>query len=208
MATVKDEFASFLVARNRLFGQEKNIAIEHEILKENHEILKRDYECLQERFKHEVETCEIMKKCLQGKAEDPYEETNKRLLEDCERERSEKEKYKKMFEEMKAMESENKAVESERKAIIDELMMEKQELLMAMRRQEDDFEILENKFVELAEKFGVVERDYSYLKSLYDAEVAAAASGGETENLIGHGGNNVKGISSILMYGMCQSVLD
>ncbi|KAF8113581.1 hypothetical protein N665_0048s0042 [Sinapis alba] len=159
LATVKDEFASS-PKRNSC------MKIEYEILKENHETLKIDYESLQKRVMLAEETYEVMKKLLQSRAGG---------LDDCVRERNEKDKYKKM--------------ESERKAKIDELRKREEELLMAIRKGREDSAELENKFVALAERFGVVEADCSYLKSLYDAEVAASGIG-ETENLIGHGGNN------------------
>lgn len=177
------EERKILPVRNSMFCQEGKMSIEYEILKENHETLVRDYESLQERIKLEEETYEIMKNHLQGKTKE-LEVTNTRLFEGCERERSEKEKYKKMLEEMKTMES--------------ELMIKNQELLLAKRKKEQEFEKMENKYVELADKFGVVEAECAYLKSLYDAEVAssgtpsAVMSGiGDTGNHIGQGENEV-----------------
>nr|VDD24563.1 unnamed protein product [Brassica oleracea] len=154
LATVKDEFASSSKGNSCT-------KIEYEILKENHETLKVDYESLQKRVKLAEETYEVMKKLLQSKAEG-LEVTNARLVEDCARERSEKDKYRKM--------------ESERKAKMDELRKREEELLMATRKGKEDSAELESKFVALAERFCVVEADCSYLKSLYDAEVAASGN--------------------------------
>ncbi|CAA7042249.1 unnamed protein product [Microthlaspi erraticum] len=53
-----------------------------------------------------------------------------------------------------------KAMESQRKATVDELMMKNQELEKMEK----------NKYAELEKKFVMVEKEYSYLKSLYDAE--------------------------------------
>ncbi|KAL0877034.1 hypothetical protein Bca101_026739 [Brassica carinata] len=158
LATVKDEFAS---------SPKRNTCtqIEYEILKENHETLKIDYESLQKRVKLAEETYEVMKKLLQSKAEG---------REDRARERNDKDEYEKM--------------ESERKAKIDELRKREEELLMAIKKGKEDSAKLEDKFVALAKRFCLVEADCSYLKSLYDAEVAASGIGG-TKSLIGYGGN-------------------
>lgn len=147
LATVKDESASSSKGNSCT-------KIEYEILKENHETLKVDYESLQKRVKLAEETYEVMKKLLQSKGEG-LEVTNARLVEDCARERSDKDKYRKM--------------ESERKAKMDELRKREEELLMATRKGKEDSAELESKFVALAERFCVVEADCSYLKSLYDA---------------------------------------
>ncbi|KAG5410808.1 hypothetical protein BRARA_B02747 [Brassica rapa] len=154
LATVKDEFASSSKGNSCT-------KIEYEILKENHETLKVDYESLQKRVKLAEETYEVMKKLLQSKGEG-LEVTNARLVEDCARERSDKHKYRKM--------------ESERKAKMDELRKREEELLMATRKGKEDSAELESKFVALAERFCLVEADCSYLKSLYDAEVAASGN--------------------------------
>lgn len=77
------------------------------------------------------------------------------MLEDCERERSEKTE---LIEEMKT-------IESQRKAETDELLMVKNQ----------ELEKIKNKNDELAEKFGMVENECSYLKSLYDADEVVAS---------------------------------
>ncbi|XP_018464695.2 uncharacterized protein LOC108835981 [Raphanus sativus] len=141
--------------------------IEYEILKENHETLKIDYESLQKRFKLAEETYEVMKKLLlQSKAE---------RREDGVRERNDKE------------------MESEGKGKIDELRKREEELLLAIRKGKEDKAKLEDKFVALAERFCVVEADCEYLKSLYDAEVAASEIE-ETNKLK----NNVKNDATVI----------
>lgn len=176
---------------NSMFGLEKTLTVEHEILKENNETLMKDYECLEKRLKHAEETYEVIKLHLENKAKE-LEVSNRRLLEECVRERSEKEKVKKTFEEMK------KTMESERDAAVDELLTKNQELLLARKKEEEELVKMENKYVELAEKFVVVEAECAHLNSLYDAEVAASitqsavVSGiGETDNLVGQGENEV-----------------
>ncbi|VYS62273.1 unnamed protein product [Arabidopsis thaliana] len=172
-----------------MFGLEKTMTLEHEILKENHETLLKDYESLQERIKHAEEAYEAIKIHHENKAKE-LEVSNKRLLEECMKERREKAKVRKTFEEMK------KAMESERTAIVDELKSKNQELLLGKKKEEEELVKMENKYFELAEKFDVVEKECAYLKSLYDAEVVASVtqsaviSGvGETDNLIGQGEN-------------------
>ncbi|CAH8359698.1 unnamed protein product [Eruca vesicaria subsp. sativa] len=177
LGTVKDEFASSSKSKGNTC-----LKIEHEILKENHETLKIDYASLQKRVKLSEETYEVMKKLLQSKTQG-LEVKSTSLEEDCVRVRSERDKYKKMFEEMKT-------VESDRKAKIDELRKREEELLLATRRGKEDAEKLKNKFVALAERFGVIEADCSYLKALYDAEVAATGLGGTVNLIAHHQGNN------------------
>ncbi|CAD5327557.1 unnamed protein product [Arabidopsis thaliana] len=165
------------------------MTLEHEILKENHETLLKDYESLQERIKHAEEAYEAIKIHHENKAKE-LEVSNKRLLEECMKERREKAKVRKTFEEMK------KAMESERTAIVDELKSKNQELLLGKKKEEEELVKMENKYFELAEKFDVVEKECAYLKSLYDAEVVASVTQsavisvvGETDNLIGQGEN-------------------
>ncbi|CAA0394623.1 unnamed protein product [Arabidopsis thaliana] len=172
-----------------MFGLEKTMTLEHEILKENHETLLKDYESLQERIKHAEEAYEAIKIHHENKAKE-LEVSNKRLLEECMKERREKAKVRKTFEEMK------KAMESERTAIVDELKSKNQELLLGKKKEEEELVKMENKYFELAEKFDVVEKECAYLKSLYDAEVVASVTQsavisvvGETDNLIGQGEN-------------------
>ncbi|XP_010422048.1 PREDICTED: uncharacterized protein DDB_G0284459-like [Camelina sativa] len=175
-----------------MFGLEKSITVEHEILKENHETLVKDYECLQERIKHAEETYEALKLHLQKKGKE-LEESNRRLFDECVKERIEKEKVKKTFEEMK------KTMEVERDAMVDELMTKNNELLLVKRKEEEELVEMENKYVELAEKFVVVEEECELLNSLYDAEVVAASVThsavvseiGETDNVVGEGENEV-----------------
>lgn len=73
---------SWLLLRRR----ETLCLVQHGTLKEKHEILEKNYQSLQERIKQAKKTYEIMKKHLQSRTEE-LEVTNKRLLEDCERER-------------------------------------------------------------------------------------------------------------------------
>ncbi|EOA21251.1 hypothetical protein CARUB_v10001601mg [Capsella rubella] len=176
-----------------MFGQEKTMSLEHEILKENHEALMKDYECLQESFKHTEQTYEAIKLHLQKQAKE-FEESNRRLREECARERSEKEEIKKMFEEIR------KVRDSAQDAIVEKLVKQKKELLLARMKDEEELVKIENKYVDLAEKFVVVEAECAYLNSLYDAEVAASVnqsavvSGNEeteTDNLVGQGENEV-----------------
>ncbi|KAJ0243153.1 F25 protein [Hirschfeldia incana] len=155
LATVKDEFAS---------PHKRNACtkIEYEILKENHETLKIDYESLEKRVKLAEETYEVMKKLLQGKKAEGLEEDGVREG------NNDKDEYEKM--------------ESEGKAKIEELRKIEEELSLAIKRGKEDSAKLEDKFVALAERFCVVEADCAYLKSLYDAEVAASGMGGNKLN--------------------------
>lgn len=137
--------------------------IEYEILKENHETLKIDYESLQKRFKLAEETYEVMKK----------------LLLQSKKAEGVGDKYEKM--------------ESEGKGKIDELRKREEELLLAIRKGKEDKAKLEDKFVALAERFCVVEADCEYLKSLYDAEVAASEIE-ETNKLRNNVKNDATGI--------------
>lgn len=137
--------------------------IEYEILKENHETLKIDYESLQKRFKLAEETYEVMKK----------------LLLQSKKAEGVGDKYEKM--------------ESEGKGKIDELRKREEELLLAIRKGKEDKAKLEDKFVALAERFCVVEADCEYLKSLYDAEVAASEIE-ETNKLKNNVKNDATGI--------------
>ncbi|KAG7557398.1 hypothetical protein ISN44_As11g033680 [Arabidopsis suecica] len=174
-----------------MFDLEKPMTLEHEILKENYDTLSKDYESLQERIQHAEEAYEAIKLHNENKAKE-LEVSNKRLLEDCVRERSEKAKVMKTFEEMK------KTMESEKNAMVDELMLKNQELLLVKKKEEEELVKMESKYVELAEKFDVVEKECAYLKSLYDAEVVASGTAsavisgnGETDKLIGQGENEV-----------------
>ncbi|VVB16719.1 unnamed protein product [Arabis nemorensis] len=79
-----------------------------------------------------------------------------------------------------------------------ELVVKNQEILLAKRKRKEEFEKIENKYVELAEKLGFVGAEYAYLKSLYGAEVESSGTPsavmlgiGDTENLIGQGENEV-----------------
>ncbi|KAL1194931.1 hypothetical protein V5N11_020056 [Cardamine amara subsp. amara] len=67
------------------------------------------------------------------------------LLEDCVRERNEKEKCTKMFEEIK------KTIYDKRNVEIDELRKISHELLLANKKEEEELEKMEKKIVELRE---------------------------------------------------------
>ncbi|KAL1217737.1 hypothetical protein V5N11_002187 [Cardamine amara subsp. amara] len=192
-----------------MFGQQTKLSFEHQTLKENHETLVKDYECLEERLKLVDETYELFKLQLENRNKE-LEVKNASLLEDCVRERNEKGKFKKMFEEMKKrMEDERnekekfqkmfeemkKSMEDKRNAEFDALRKINLELKLVNKKEADELERIEKKYVELAKKFCVLEVECAnlcYAEVVASGTLSAVMSGiGETENLIGQGENEV-----------------
>ena len=122
----------------------------HQMLMENHESLKQDYASLEQRFKLVEDLNAMMKPRLQNQ----NQSKELRLLKDLERERKEKEEYKKMVEVLEATNS--------------ELMLKNEELLTALEKQEEEEKRQEEKFDELAKKCDEIEKECSLLKSIYD----------------------------------------
>ncbi|CAN6875287.1 unnamed protein product [Brassica oleracea] len=122
----------------------------HQMLMENHESLKQDYASLEQRFKLVEDLNAMMKPRLQNQ----NQSKELRLLKDLERERKEKEEYKKMVEVLEATNS--------------ELMLKNEELLTALEKQEEEEKRQEEKFDELAKKCDEIEKECSRLQSIYD----------------------------------------
>ncbi|CAN6867228.1 unnamed protein product [Brassica oleracea var. botrytis] len=122
----------------------------HQMLMENHESLKQDYASLERRFKLVEDLNAMMKPRLRNQ----NQSKELRLLKDLERERKEKEEYKKMVEVLEATNS--------------ELMLKNEELLTALEKQEEEEKRQEEKFDELAKKCDEIEKECSLLKSIYD----------------------------------------
>ncbi|CAH2074380.1 unnamed protein product [Thlaspi arvense] len=161
-------------ARSIMFAEDELLTTRHEILVENHENLKKDYASLAERFKLVEDMNEKLTQHLQNRNQSKeLEEKNLGLLKDIESERSEKDKYKKMVEEMMR-------VESDRKAMVDDLRTKNDELLIVIEKKKEEQTKMDDKYNELAERFGEVEKECSCLKLLYNAQ-----------NLIGKGDNTV-----------------
>lgn len=120
------------------------------MLMENHESLKQDYASLEQRFKLVEDLNAMMKPRLQNQSQSK----ELRLLKDLERERKEKEEFKKMVEVLEATNS--------------ELMLKNEELLTALEKQEDEEKRQEEKFDELARICDELEKECLHLKSLYD----------------------------------------
>lgn len=160
--------------RSNVFAQEEILATKYEILKENHDNLVIDYQCLEQSYKIVSEMNEMMQLHLPKIQKQPMESDAKilRLLKDLESERSEKDEFKKIIEGMKRM-------ESEKDAMINELRIKNQELLIAKEKEEEECKKIENKYVELTERFEAAETECSFLKSLYDAENAIGQVGND-----------------------------
>ncbi|CAN8257310.1 unnamed protein product [Cochlearia groenlandica] len=131
------------------------LATQYENLTEDHENLKQDYASLEKRFKDVEDLNTAMNSRLQNQNQIVEPEATKlRLLKELERERGEKDEYKKMFEEMKKIVAENESM-------IDYLRKDNKDVLRALEIGEEALENMKNVHDALAERFIEVEKKYA-----------------------------------------------